>query len=96
MWRIWGTLGLVLTLVGSIYFARMQMIRANDLADQKRELEIRIIKIKAGQALTDQLRKANAILDKDQQSIREDLRDAQGYDDPLPPDVLRVLERLRP
>ena len=95
MWKVWTLLGLILALVGSVTFARIQLIRANHLADINRDLEVRIIRIKAGQALTDQLRKANAILNKDQQDIRNDLRDAKGYSDPLSPDVIGILERLR-
>ena len=79
-----------------VLFAGFQTIRAKDLADRNDQLQTDIKNIRAAQALTDQLRRANAILDKDQDDIGDDLRDASGYSDPLPPDVIRVLDRLRP
>jgi uncharacterized membrane protein len=85
-------LGLVLVLVG---YAGLITIRAQDLADQNKSLTEDIKNIRAAMALTEQLRKANAILDKDQDDIRNDLRDAQGYSDLLSADVVRSLERLR-
>lgn len=85
-------LALILILVG---YAGFITIRAQDLADRNKVLESDIKNIRAAMALTEQLRKANAILDRDQNDIRNDLRDAQGYSDPLAPDVGRVLERLR-
>lgn len=85
----------IMVVVVLVLLVGIQSIRAKHLGDLNKELRIQIIKIKAGQALTDQLRKANAILNKDQQGIEDDLRDAKGYSDPLPPDVIGILERLR-
>lgn len=85
-------LGLVGLLAVGFWF---QSIRVKHLADRNEQLVTDIKNIRAAQALTDQLRKANAILNKDQDDISDDLRDASGYSDPLPPDVVRVLDRLR-
>ena len=85
-------IGLVLLLGIGFGF---QSIRANYLADRNVALQADIKNIRAAQALTDQLRKANANLNRDQDNISEDLRDATGYSDPLSPDVVRVLDRLR-
>lgn len=85
-------IGLVLLLGIGFCF---QSIRANYLADRNVALQADIKNIRAAQALTDQLRKANANLNRDQDNISEDLRDATGYSDPLSPDVVRVLDRLR-
>lgn len=96
MMKLWFYKGAAVAILALVLYAGIQTIRVRDLDDQNKKMKTEIINIRAAQALTDQLRKANAILDRDQDDIRTDLRDAQGYSDLLAPDVARVLERLRP
>ena len=95
----WISIGVVTALVAALIHLvrktqRLKMI-VDDQAEYLLDLQQTIKDIEAAEALTDQLRKDTAILSKDQEDISEDLRDAKGYSDPLPPDVSRVLDQLR-
>jgi len=60
-----------------------------------KSLESDVATLIRGIALTDSLRKANADLDRFQAEIREDLVDADGYDDPLSDDLIGIHQRLQ-
>ena len=90
----WFRTAMMTALSALILFAGIQTIRVNNLVDHNKKLKADMSNMLAAQVLTDQLRKANSILNKDQDDISGELRTVQGYVDPLSPDVIRVLDRL--
>lgn len=94
MIRTYFIIGLVVALVSTAMLAMYQTDRVRQMQDENRGLKFDIRNLKIAMALTDQLRKDNANVDKDAEDIRNDLRDAQGYGDPLSADVVRILDRV--
>lgn len=74
----------------------IQTKRAN-IAEQKAfDLEVQIKNLKAGILLTEELRMANAAITRQRDDLLKELENAEGFDAPLPADIRRVLDRLRP
>ncbi len=71
-----------------------QTIKLRDSAKRSDDLQQEIFDMKLSVALTERLHEYNAELTQDQFDMGRDLQVAAGYNDPLSPDILRVLDRL--
>ena len=60
-----------------------------------REKNETIRQLEEAARLTESLRKSNAILTQENSDLQEELRNADGRDVPLSPDVRSVVERMR-
>jgi hypothetical protein len=90
---------IVLLLTGAITICVMVIAFQHQIIKKNRE-DIRkqdqaISELIRGIALTESLRKANAHLDQIHDEIREDLGDAEGYDQPLSDGFTRAFERMQ-
>lgn len=86
---------LVLGLLAMALVIWVQSILYRKASDELVDLRSDIANITRAIRLTEQLDRDNAGLNNTRDDLRKDLEDAKGFNDPLDPDVLHVLSRLR-
>lgn len=91
------TVGLVLVSVvllegTAIAYQTMRLSAAQKIST---DLAQEIVDMKAAKVLTDRLHEYNAEITQDQIDLNKEIEVAAGYNDPLSPDILRILGRLR-
>lgn len=72
-----------------------QTIRLRKVTQISTDLQQEIVDMKAAKVLTDRLHEYNAEITRDQIDLSEEIEVAAGYNDPLSPDILRILGKLR-
>ena len=91
----WGVIILTFLLITSVGSVGYLKIRNNSLNATNQEYSQKIEDLKAAQELTEKLRKDNATLTAELNSIQTRLKGAAGYDTPLPTGIADVLKRVQ-
>ena len=92
--RAWGILlpAVAVALLGSAVW--VQTLRLGNAQEEAERLSREIRAVRSAILLTEKLDRDNQILSQDQVNLGSDLRNADGFDTPLPDDIRAILGRL--
>lgn len=88
-------IGLIILLVIACSFAMIQSNRLSSSLAKIEQLQEKVEAFEEAAVLMENLRKANARLVTERDSLLQGIKDAEGYNTPLPDGIDQLLERMR-
>lgn len=79
----------------TVAYAGVQTYRASNLSQKVNTLEKEITDIRASQLLAEELQIQNTLLIAERDKLKDTLRNAKGFNDPLSADFIRIFDQLR-